>query len=101
MPSDGIIRHMPRDNIREGIGESEVYLDFMEAVSRIAGIDRPVIFCGERGSGNENGTGGACRRTGSHISVLPSVSVVRRCVSVVIRSRLDQSAEQRMRAVRA
>lgn len=53
MPSDGIIRHMPRDNIREGIGESEVYLDFMEAVSRIAGIDRPVIFCGERGSGKE------------------------------------------------
>lgn len=44
---------MSRDNIREGIGESEVYLDFMESVSRVAGIDRPVIFCGERGSGKE------------------------------------------------
>ena len=44
---------MSRENIREGIGESEVYLDFMESVSRVAGIDRPVIFCGERGSGKE------------------------------------------------
>ncbi len=44
---------MGRENIREGIGESEVYLDFIEAVSRAAKVDRPVILVGERGSGKE------------------------------------------------
>ena len=53
MPLNGIIRHMGRENIREGIGESEVYLDFIEAVSRASKVDRPVILVGERGSGKE------------------------------------------------
>ncbi len=44
---------MGRENIREGIGESEVYLDFIESVSRAARVDRPVILVGERGSGKE------------------------------------------------
>ncbi len=44
---------MGRENIREGIGESEVYLDFIESVSRAAKVDRPVILVGERGSGKE------------------------------------------------
>ena len=44
---------MVRDAIREGIGESEVYLDFIEAVSRASRVDRPVILVGERGSGKE------------------------------------------------
>ena len=44
---------MERDVIREGIGESEVYLDFIESVSRAAKVERPVILVGERGSGKE------------------------------------------------
>lgn len=49
----GIIHHMGMDNVREGIGESEVYLDFIESVSKAALVDRPVILVGERGSGKE------------------------------------------------
>ena len=44
---------MGRENIREGIGESEIYLDFIESVSRASRVDRPVILVGERGSGKE------------------------------------------------
>ena len=36
-----------------GIGESDVYLDFQERLSRVAGVDRPVLIIGERGSGKE------------------------------------------------
>ncbi len=36
-----------------GIGESDVFLDFQERLSRVAGVDRPVLIIGERGSGKE------------------------------------------------
>lgn len=39
--------------INEAIGESTVFLDFQQSISRAAKIDRPVLFIGERGSGKE------------------------------------------------
>ncbi len=36
-----------------GIGESEVYLDFLGRLSLVARIDRPVLIIGERGTGKE------------------------------------------------
>ena len=44
---------MSRMLYREGIGESEVYLDFQHRVAQAAKVDRPVIFVGERGTGKE------------------------------------------------
>ena len=41
------------DRIDSGIGESEEYLNFQEAVSRVAKVDRPVLLIGERGTGKE------------------------------------------------
>jgi psp operon transcriptional activator len=35
------------------IGQSETFLDFMEKLSRVAKVDRPVLFMGERGTGKE------------------------------------------------
>lgn len=56
MPNGGKIHHMAPfnsyDNTKE-IGESEVYLDFQQRVSRVAKIDRPVLLIGERGTGKE------------------------------------------------
>jgi psp operon transcriptional activator len=37
----------------EGIGQSEVFLDFQEQVSRVAPVNRPVLLIGERGTGKE------------------------------------------------
>ena len=39
--------------LREGIGESEAYLDFQHRVAMAARVDRPVILAGERGTGKE------------------------------------------------
>lgn len=39
--------------INDAIGESTVFLDFQQGISRAAKIDRPVLFIGERGSGKE------------------------------------------------
>lgn len=41
------------DTQNAGIGESEVYLDFLGRISRVARIDRPVLIIGERGTGKE------------------------------------------------
>lgn len=35
------------------LGESDVFLDFQNKLSRVAGVDRPVLIIGERGSGKE------------------------------------------------
>jgi psp operon transcriptional activator len=35
------------------LGQSEVFLEFQERLSRVASIDRPVLILGERGSGKE------------------------------------------------
>ena len=37
----------------EVIGQSEPFLDFMEKLSRVAKVDRPVLLIGERGTGKE------------------------------------------------
>ena len=38
---------------REALGQSEVFLDFQERLSRVAPVDRPVLLIGERGTGKE------------------------------------------------
>ena len=37
----------------EALGQSESFLDFMEKLSRVAKVDRPVLLVGERGTGKE------------------------------------------------
>ncbi len=38
---------------REALGQSEIFLDFQERLSRVAPVDRPVLLIGERGTGKE------------------------------------------------
>lgn len=40
-------------NPPEALGESERFVEFQERLSRVAGIDRPVLIVGERGTGKE------------------------------------------------
>ena len=40
-------------SVGEALGESDVFLAFQEQLSRVAGIDRPVLIVGERGTGKE------------------------------------------------
>ena len=44
------IQHIPPG---EALGQSEAFLDFMERLSRVAKVDRPVLLIGERGTGKE------------------------------------------------
>jgi psp operon transcriptional activator len=44
------IKHVP---ITDAIGESEVFLQFKEMLSRAAKVDRPILLVGERGTGKE------------------------------------------------
>ena len=37
----------------EALGQSDVFLSFVEQLSRVAGVDRPVLVVGERGTGKE------------------------------------------------
>lgn len=37
----------------EALGQSEVFLEFQERLSRVAPVDRPVLLLGERGTGKE------------------------------------------------
>jgi psp operon transcriptional activator len=37
----------------EALGQSEAFLTFQERLSRVAGVDRPVLIVGERGTGKE------------------------------------------------
>ncbi|MCK5737326.1 MAG: sigma 54-interacting transcriptional regulator, partial [Spirochaetaceae bacterium] len=39
--------------IQEALGESEVFLDFQYQIRQAAGVDRPILLIGERGSGKE------------------------------------------------
>ncbi|MBX3177252.1 MAG: phage shock protein operon transcriptional activator [Candidatus Hydrogenedentes bacterium] len=41
------------DALPDALGESEVFLDFQERLSRVAAVDRPVLLIGERGTGKE------------------------------------------------
>lgn len=44
---------MLRDELPPVLGEAPNFMDFMERVSRVARIDRPVLVLGERGTGKE------------------------------------------------
>ncbi len=39
--------------IPEALGQSEVFLDFQEKISKVAPVERPVLILGERGTGKE------------------------------------------------
>lgn len=43
----------PPADLPESLGQSEAFLDFQQEVSRAAGVDRPVLIVGERGTGKE------------------------------------------------
>jgi psp operon transcriptional activator len=45
--------HTSEGRLTEAVGQSEAFLDFEERLSRVAGIDRPVLLIGERGTGKE------------------------------------------------
>ena len=44
---------MTRSQHQEALGQSEVFLDFQERLSRVAPVERPVLLIGERGTGKE------------------------------------------------
>ena len=39
--------------IPEPLGQSDAFLEFQQRLARVAGVDRPVLLVGERGSGKE------------------------------------------------
>ena len=43
----------PSLNTMEALGESPVFMDFQQDLSRAARVDRPVLLVGERGTGKE------------------------------------------------
>lgn len=43
----------PGQSIHEALGQSDRFLAFQEHLSRAAGVDRPVLIVGERGTGKE------------------------------------------------
>ena len=52
----GIQKHTPARSsvgMDEALGQSEIFLEFQERLSRVAPVNRPVLLLGERGSGKE------------------------------------------------
>ena len=43
----------PPPDRQEALGQSELFLDFQDQLSRVAPVDRPVLLLGERGTGKE------------------------------------------------
>lgn len=43
---------IPSDR-QEALGQSEIFLDFQDRLSKVAPVDRPVLLLGERGTGKE------------------------------------------------
>ena len=56
-PQNDLLKNRFRDKTLSGtteaLGQSEVFLDFQERLSRVAPVDRPVLLLGERGTGKE------------------------------------------------
>ena len=48
-----MIRATTKEGYQEAIGQSEVFLEFQERLSRVAVVNRPVLLLGERGTGKE------------------------------------------------
>jgi psp operon transcriptional activator len=49
-------RHYSRETpsrVDEALGQSEIFLEFQERLSRVAPVNRPILLLGERGSGKE------------------------------------------------
>ena len=46
-------RRLVESSPAEALGQSEAFLQFQERLSRVAGVDRPVLILGERGTGKE------------------------------------------------
>ena len=42
-----------QSNIIEALGESDAFVQFQERLSRVAGVERPLLIVGERGTGKE------------------------------------------------
>ncbi len=42
-----------QSNIIEALGESDAFIQFQERLSRVAGVERPLLIVGERGTGKE------------------------------------------------
>jgi len=46
-------RQKPSSGTNDALGQSEIFLEFQERLSRVAPINRPVLILGERGTGKE------------------------------------------------
>jgi psp operon transcriptional activator len=45
--------HATPISLTEALGQSEIFLEFQERLSRVAAVNRPVLLLGERGTGKE------------------------------------------------
>ena len=53
LPKDEQAQTEPGVGVGEALGQSEVFLEFQDRLSRVARINRPVLLIGERGTGKE------------------------------------------------
>ena len=51
--SDGPDSTIDSSGIHEALGQTDIFLDFQERLSKVAQVNRPVLLIGERGTGKE------------------------------------------------